>query len=391
MAGKRANGEGTIYKYRDGFAGQITVGRDPGTGKIKRKTIYGATQAEVRKQMTAAAKEIDDNEYMEPSKMTVSKWIDTWMAEYMNHITVNTRRDYNSKIKNHIKPYLGAVKVSDLTKPMIIHHYTKLLENPKISSKTVGNVHAILHSCLETLVELRTIKYNPADSAAKRLPKQEKREMKTLTGDELSSFMNAIKGTKYENVFLVDLFTGMRQGEILGLRWSCVDYENRCITIDKQLYAPLKGSKYTLEILKNKQARTIYVAPFVLDVLKRERQSQIEARLLAGAEWDESDLKDLVFTHKAGYLAGKHYTHKTVYKQFKKYVELVGVPEVRFHDMRHTFATLSLQQDPHAYKTISEFLGHASVAFTMDTYNHVTKAMQQKHVDGLQRLIESIK
>ena len=386
MAGKRANGEGNLRQRKDGkWEGRLTVGRDMGTGKLIRKSYYASTQAELKKRMTAASHAVDEGEFYEPSKMTMSAWLDAWIKDYNAHLKRYTLDNYNSKIKNHLKPHIGAVKVSELSPAIVNQLYNKLLIT--LATKSVRSIHGILHSAMETLVDIGERKDNPCASSAKRLPKVARREMLVLADNDLKKFMQVIKGNPYENLFLVDVFTGMRQGEILGLRWSCVDFETGYITVDKQLYMPEKGGRYTLESLKNNKTRTICAAPFVMEVLKRVRKEQLEARIRAGHLWDCGYFPDLVFTHDTG----RHFTHKTTYKQFKRMVELTGVPAVRFHDMRHTFATLSLQQNKGDFKTVKEAMGHATAAYTLDTYAHVTTQMQRESADGLERLIQSVK
>lgn len=386
MANKRANGEGNIRKRSDGtWEARFYVGRDPGTGKAIRKSVYGKTQAEVRKKLTASTKEVDEGTYTQPSKMILSQWLDTWIIEYTKNLKPYSLRNYKSQIKNHIKPYIGAVKVSDLTPDMIQRMYNRLVNECHLSAKTVRNVHGILHAAFETLVDIGEVKVNPCASCAKRLPKVEKKELHTLADDDLTRFIDTIKGNPYENLFLVDLFTGLRQGELLGLRWSCIDFDKGCITIDRQLYMPDKGGEYSLEPLKNRKTRVIWPAQFVFTVLKRERLRQTSSRLQAGSQWDEGNLPGLVFTNEFG----KHLSHKTVYRQFKQAAAKAAIPAVRFHDMRHSYAVASLRSGDDV-KTVQENLGHATAAFTLDQYAFATDSMKRESAERMDRFIASI-
>lgn len=383
---KAANGQGMIRQRKDGsWEGRATLGRDPGTGKLLQKSVYGKTQAEVRQKMTAITSQIDESSYLEPSKMTVSQWLDRWLADYTGALKPYTLRNYTSQINNHIRPYLGATKVSALNTDMIQRTYNQLLKKG-LSAKTVRNVHGILHAIMETLVEIGERKDNPCSPLKKRLPKVEKKEMLTIADEDLAAFMDSIKDDPMENLFLVDLFTGMRQGEILGLRWSCIDFQKECILVDKQLYMPDKGGEYSLQPLKNRKARVIYPAPFVFEVLRREKKKQAEARLLAGPAWNMGQFPDLVFTNELG----GHLSHKTVYKRFKKAVTASGLPEVRFHDMRHSYALASLHNgdDP---KTVQTNLGHSSAAFTLDLYGHSTETMRKESAQRMETYIQSLK
>ena len=383
---KRANGEGCIRQRKDGtWETIITVGRDTGTGKLIRKSYYTKTQAEARKKQTAVTHRVDKGTYIEPSKMTVGQWLDVWLVEYTKGLKPYSFRNYQSQVKNHIKPFIGVVKVVELSPDMIQRMYNKLAGECKLSPKTIRNIHGILHSAFETLLDIEEIRVNPCTACAKRLPKVVKKELHPLADEALANFLKTIKGMPYENLFLVDLFTGLRQGELLGLRWSCVDFEKGCITIDRQLYMPEKGGSYSLQPLKNRKARLICPAPFVFDVLRRERKNQLAARLKAGEAWNTENFPDLVFTNELG----GHLSHKTVYKRFKAAVAKSGVPDVRFHDMRHSYAVASLRSgdDP---KTVQENLGHATAAFTLDQYAFVTDKMKHESAQRMENYIASI-
>ena len=383
---RNAPGSGTIRQRADGtWEARYTVGRDPGTGKQVQKSIYGKTKAEVRKKLTAATHDIDEGTYLTPSRMTVGQWLQKWLDEYTSNLKPYSLRSYRSQVKNHITPFIGAVKVQELTPDMIQRMYNKLHKELNLAPKTLRNIHGILHVALDALVEDGAIKNNPAAACRKRLPKVEKKEMTCIADGDLSRFMEAIKGSPFENLFLTDLFTGMRQGELLGLRWDNIDFDKGCITIDRQLYMPPKGGSYTLEPLKNRKTRIIYPAPFIFTVLKRERTKQLQHRLHAGSMWNEGDLKGLVFTNEFG----RYLSHKTVYKHFKKAVESSGIPAVRFHDMRHSYAVAALRSGDDI-KLVQENLGHATAAFTLDTYGHVTAQMKAESAARMEGYIQSL-
>ena len=386
MASKRANGEGCIRQRKDGtWEAIVSTGRDTGTGKLIRKSYYGKTQAEVRKKLTASAHELDEGTYMEPSKMTVAQWLDTWLIEYTKALKAYSLRNYQSQVKNHIKPFIGAVKVSDLTPDIVQRMYNRLASECNLAPKTIRNIHGILHSAFETLIDIGEVRSNPCTACAKRLPKVMKKELHTLADDDLTRFMDTIKGNPLEYLFLVDLFTGLRQGELLGLRWSCVNVEKGCIIIDRQLYMPEKGGQYSLQPLKNRKVRVIWPAPYVFDILKRERVKQVAARLKAGELWNTEGFPDLVFTNDLG----GHLSHKTVYKRFKATVALSGIPDVRFHDMRHSYAVASLRSGDDV-KTVQENLGHATAAFTLDQYAFSTENMKRESAQRMEKYIASI-
>lgn len=382
-----AQGDGTIRQRKDGiWEARFTIGKHPGTGKQIQKSLYGKSQSEVRKKLKQATAAIDEGTYKELPKITVSQWMEKWLSDYTANLKPYSLRNYQAMTKNHICPLIGAIKICDLTSDKIQHMYNTLRTDKELSPKTLRNIHAILHSALDVLVDEGILKINPSSVCGKRLPKVVKHEMKCIADADLAKFMDTITGDSFENLFLVDLFTGMRQGELLGLRWSCIDFEKGCISIDKQLYMPEKGGKYTLQSLKNRKARIIYPAPFVFDALRRERIKQNKARFAAGNMWDEGDLPGLVFTNEFG----RYISHKTAYKRFKSFAEQSGIPSVRFHDMRHSFAVAALRSGDDV-KTVQESLGHATAAFTLDIYAHVTDQMRKESAARMESYISSIK
>ena len=204
---------------------------------------------------------------------------------------------------------------------------------------------------------------------------------KPLNEDQIAAFLKAIKGHRYERVYLIALFTGMRQGEILGLTWDCIDFEKGTILIYRQLQKV--DGRYFFASLKNNKSRCITPAPYVMKVLKEQRRIQSEWHMKAGPVWKNTDL---VFTNEIG----EHLTHFTVYKHFKHIIKNIGIPEARFHDLRHTYAVVSLQSGDDA-KTVQENLGHHSAAFTLDVYGHASERMKKDSAARMERFISGIK
>ncbi|MGI5850114.1 MAG: tyrosine-type recombinase/integrase [Christensenellales bacterium] len=380
---KNAKGAGTIRKRPDGrWEARFTTGRDPGTGKQIQRSVYGKTQAEARKKLQAACVAIDEGTYTEPSKLTLNSWLDIWLEEYTPNLKPRTKWTYDGYISNHIKPALGAVRLPALNTHEIQMFYNTLHkgkgEKAALSPKTIKNVHGVFHKALKQAVEIGYLKFNPADSC--KIPRLIKADIKPLDEKEIAAFLHAIKGKPYEALFIVNLFTGMRQGELLGLTWDCVDFQKGTIFLYRQLQR-IKGV-YEFAPLKNDKTRCITPAPFVLLVLKEVRRTQAEWKMKAGAMWEEGGF---VFSNKIG----GHLTHGTVYKTFKRIMKKLGLPETRLHDLRHTYATAALQAGDDA-KTVQETLGHFSVSFTLDTYGHVTERMKAESANRMERFIQGI-
>lgn len=382
-ATRNAPGSGTIRQRKDGtWEARYTVGRDPGTGRQKQKSVYGKTKAEVAQKLRRATAELDAGTYMEPSRMTVGAWLDVWHREYLGSVKASTAAQYEYLLRVRIKPAIGAVKLSALTAPMIQHMYNDAGKSG-LSPKSVRNLHGVMHKALNQAVKLGYIRANPC--AACELPRVEKKEMQTIPPERIGEFMAAIRQDAYATVYYVDLFTGLRQGEILGLTWDCVDFTRGTLTISRQLQKERgPGGQCRLVSLKNDRTRILTPAPSVMDLLRSVQRQQKENRLKAGSAW--SNPMNLVFT---GPLGG-HLSSVTVYNHFKRIAQALGFPQVRFHDMRHTFATLSLQNGDDI-KTVSENLGHATTAFTLDVYGHVTEQMRKESASRMQAFIDQAK
>lgn len=391
---KAPDGAGSIRKKtvtKNGKAytmweGRFCVGTDPGTGKPIRKSVYGKTQAEVRKKMTAATAAVDDKSFFEPSKMTLGKWLDTWSAEYLVSVKPRTVETYKAAIENHIKPNLGAVKLSALTAVDIQRFYnnaTNAATGEPLSPKSLRNVHGVLHKALEKAVSLGYINHNPANRP--ELPAVQQQEIKPLDTEQIKAFLGSIKGHKYESLYTVILFTGLREGEALGLSWDCVDFKAGTLTIKQQLQIISgTGGEYRLAPTKTSKWRVLTPAPFIMQLLKHQHAEQARLRLNAGTAWDNP--MNLVFTNELG----SHLSKNTVYKNFKQLAAAAGVPDARLHDLRHTFATMSLRNGD-SIREVQDALGHSTSAFTLQVYSHTTAEMQKESANRMEQFINQVK
>lgn len=387
---KSAAGIGTIRKKtvsRKGkeytfWEARYTEGYDPGTGKQIQRSITGKTQKEVAQKLKAATAAIDAGTYTAPCKMTVGEWLDIWAAEYLGAVKPLTERTYTEQIKTHIKPALGAVKLEALNTHMIQHFYNSLTNGSaaNLSPKTVKNVHGVFHKALQQAVANGYIHQNPANACI--LPKIQKPEIKPLEPKQIAMMLQASETDDYCNLFTVALFTGMRQGELLGLSWDCIDFSSGIITVKQQLQ--YKDGRYFLSTPKSGKPRTILPAAIVMDALRHEQEKQAQAQKEVGSLWNNPF--HLVFTD----VCGKNLVRRTVVKHFKAVAERAGLEkEVRFHDLRHSFAVTSLYAGDDI-KTVQTNLGHATAAFTLDVYGHITEKMRQDSASRLQQFYEQI-
>lgn len=388
MSRKAAAGTGTIRKktiIRGGkeytyWEARYTTGYDPGTGKQIQRSISGKTQKEVAKKLKEATAAIDAGTYTAPSKMTIGEWLDIWTAEYLGGVKPRTVDLYKGVVKSRLKPGIGALRLEVLT-PHAVQSYYNGLSKEGLAPKTVKNIHGILHKALQQAVSNSYIRTNPADSCI--LPRAVRKELKPMDEDMITAFLKIVKGHQYEELFKVTLFTGMREGEVLGLMWDCVDLTKGTVTIDKQLQM-IRGSKGQYQIVptKDSKGRTISIAPFVVDTLRRVKHQQLENRLRYGESWEDSGF---VFTNELGY----HLSASTVYKSFKKVMQDIGSPETRFHDLRHSYAVASIRSGDDI-KTVQENLGHATAAFTLDVYGHVTEKMKKDSAARMEQFIKAV-
>ena len=374
---------GKTYTY---YEARYTEGFDPGTGKQIQRSISGKTQKEVAQKLKAAIAALDTGTYIAPCKMTVGEWMDAWSKQYLGGVKESTVAAYNATIRTHIKPGIGAVRIDALDTNLVQNFYNRLREPTKnrdaVSPKTVKNVHGILHKALQQAVANGYIRFNPTNACV--LPRIEKKELQPLDEAETKLFLDAVKGHPLELLYTVTLFTGMREGEALGLTWDRVDFMRGTILISRQLQKEKKaGGQFRLVSLKNDKPRRIMPAPWVMQLLRDRKLQQYEHKEKAGAAW--SNPMNLVFTNELG----GHLIPQTVVRHFKEIVSSIGRPDARFHDLRHSYAVASLRSGDDI-KTVQGNLGHATAAFTLDVYGHVTNQMQEASAVRMEAYIKGI-
>ena len=374
---------GKTYTY---YEARYTEGFDPGTGKQIQRSISGKTQKEVAQKLKAALAALDSGTYIAPCKMTVEEWMDVWSKQYLGGVKESTVAAYNATIRTHIKPGIGAIRLDALDTHLVQSFYNALREPTKdrdaVSPKTVKNVHGILHKALQQAVANGYIRFNPTNSCI--LPRIEKKELQPLDEAETKLFLDAVKGHRFELLFTFTLFSGLREGEALGLTWDRVDFMRGTILISKQLQKEKKaGGEFRLVSLKNDKPRRITPAPWVMQLLRDRKLQQYEHREKAGAAW--SNPMNLVFTNELG----GNLIPQTVVRHFKEIVTSIGRPDARFHDLRHSYAVASLRSGDDI-KTVQGNLGHATAAFTLDVYGHVTNQMQEASAVRMEAYIKGI-
>ena len=391
---KGANGAGSIRKItttRNGkeytyWQGRYTEGYDACTGKQIQRSITGKTQKEVAQKLRQITAEIDATTYVAPCKLSISEWMSIWAQDYLVGVKASTAYLYRRTIELYIDPHLGHIRLDALNAHTVQHFYNELAKPSKpdaapLSAKSIKNIHGVLHKALQQAVLLNYIRYNPTTACV--LPKIVKKEIHPLTDQQTAQLLNLLKGSKYEIPLTVDLFTGLREGELLGLMWDCVDFEKGTFLINKQLRrSQRKGGTYYFSPPKNNKSRTITPAPYVMKLLQAQKVQQARQRLMAGPAWEDSGF---VFTNEFG----RYVSYRAIFDCFKRIVKRIGLPDARIHDLRHTYAVNCIRAGDDI-KTVQSNLGHATAAFTLDVYGHFTDDMRSVSAQRMEGFITNV-
>lgn len=378
---KGDNGSGSIRRRSDGrWEARYTVGYYD-DGRIKSHSVYGKTKREVRDKLTKILNDISENTYTEPNRLKLCDWLDIWLREYKINVRPATWASYDEHIRVHINPLLGEIRLSKLAPHDIQKAYNYWFRERGLSAKSIKNIHGALHAALEQARINGYLRGNPSSAVA--LPKLEKQPLRTMDKGDVSAFLKAIQGDPYEIPLFVALFTGLRQGELLGLTWDCVDFMRGTLLINKQHNRAKGEAEFHFSSLKNSVERSLTPATAVIEILKRQKALQAQWAKAAGSAWDNR--KNLVFTTELG----RYVNNKTLYMHYKQIVRALGMPQLRFHDLRHTFSVNSLQAGDDI-KTVQENLGHSTAAFTLSTYAHATLGMKQESAKRMDAFIRDV-
>lgn len=378
---RKANG-----KEYHGWEAKCTVGYDPQTGKQKQVSIWGATKKEVLEKFKKIQSEVDTGTYIEPCKMTLSEWLDTYITDYCTNIKPRTLDSYMTNCSVHIKPVLGNKKLSKLTS-LDIQRFYNGLKNAKtgepLSPKTIKNIHGTLHKALERARKNGYIPINPADSDYVELPRIQPTEIQPFEDSEVTMLIEELSESNYKNLYLLMLFGGLREGEALGLPIDAIDWENGAIRIKQQLQKNRRTKQFEIISPKSNKARTVYVSDYVLDLLRDQLKRQEAMKKQACSAW--SNPWGLVFTKEDGSCISP----QTIYCNFKRRAKAIGCGDKRVHDLRHSFAVASLRSGDDI-KTVQGNLGHHTAAFTLQTYAHITDSMRRDSAARMSNYIEKV-
>ena len=364
----------------------VEIERDPLTGK-RRRTWHpaGATKRGAQQVLGQLLEDLETNSYLEPEAITVAEYLtDEWLVSAMNELRFATYDSYRRNIENHVVPHIGAAKLQALRPIDLSRYYSMLLTSGRrdgrggLSTKSVRNIHQTLRKAFDDAVGLHYLRTNPAVGAKPPRVTTGSDSIRYWTATELRTFLWESHGHRHIPLWTLAASTGMRRGEVLGLRWRDVDLKAQRLSVRQTIisvgYEVIRSDPKTA-----KGARTIDLDGRTVRMLRAHRADQrLERQLLALPD----DGEGLVFCRENG----EPYHPDLVRQSFERRVSASAVPRIRFHDLRHTHATLMLQAGVPP-KVVSERLGHSTVAFTMDVYAHVIPGMQADAAETFGQLV----
>ena len=342
----------------------------------ERKTIYGKTEEQVRKKLAKAIAERDVGVHFDARGMFVGDYLDYWMESYVKaNVKPRTLENYEYIVRMHLRPALGKVKLDKLRPVHLQNLYTTKLASG-LSPRTVGLMHTIVKAALKRAVRWEFVYRNVADSAEP--PKVPKKAVNVLTLPQVRIFLRTAQGERLEALYVAALTAGLREGELLGLRWRDVNLEHGTLEVRQQLIRTREGRFF--DTTKSGRGRDILMLPVTILALKGHLQRQREERASRGDLWQDYDL---VFPTTIGTPMD---VSDLTYRSFRPLLERAGLPRIRFHDLRHTYATLMLRVNAHP-RTVQDILGHAEIGITMDTYTHPSLDSQREPARRLDELL----
>ena len=381
--GRRGNGEGSIYEHirnrkKVGYRGAYTVHTAQGP---KRKYVSGKTREEVRQKLTEAMAARDKGIVVDDKNLTVGEYLDSWLKDAVRGTVRESTYSRDKYLaENHIRLALGRVKLKNLNAMHLQGLYRDRLDFG-LSASTVQKIHHVLRKALTQAVRWDLIARNPADNV--KAPTPVPKEMHPLSAEQARQLLEAAQGDRLSALYVLAIHTGMRRGELLGLRWEDVDLDatTPTVRVRRTITRKGKGGSYTLGEPKTKNSRrTIRLTPKAVEALRSHRARQAQEKLQAGSLYAD---QGLVFAGEGGGLINPSNLRN---RSFKPLVGCAGLPPITFHDLRHTCASLLFQRNVHP-KFVQELLGHASVAITLDTYSHMLPGMGGEAADAMKEVL----
>ncbi|MDX2381042.1 MAG: site-specific integrase [Acidimicrobiia bacterium] len=351
-------------------------------GRRRQREVGGfRTKKEAQAALNDALAETQRGTYVAPSRTTVGDFLDEWHEGAKTELALTAWTNYGQIIRRNIRPYLGSKRLTDLTPLDVKRWHGKLLEGGRrdggpLSVASVKLAHRILHRALADAVRWNLIPTNPASGV--RVPKSATKEMTVWTAEEATRFLDAVAEDRLVALWTLALHTGLRRGELAGLRWVDVDLDASMLTVAQQRTTANHATVVTAPNAKSQ--RQLLLAPATVAALKAHLRHQRQERLALGPAWTD---RGYVFVDEAGV---EFHPHRFT-KMFEDAIKRTGAPKIRLHDTRHTMASLALEAGVHP-KVVQEQLGHSAIAVTLDRYSHVPQAVRRDSADKIAGLFQ---
>ena len=360
---------------KNSYSIAISLGKDL-TGRYKQQWVsVKGTKKDAEKRLSELLHQLDTGTFMKPGKTTLAEYLGRWLQDYAKpNLSPRGFERYQGIITKHLIPDFGSIILTQLKPEHLQNHYTAKL-NEGLSARTIRYHHAVIHKALQTAVKWGLVIRNVADGVD--VPRARRNEMQTWDEDDIITFLEAAKDSHYYALFHTALFTGMRRSELLALQWRDIDFHQ--IHINRSLHQLRDGSYVFTQPKSVKSRRTIALSPSSVLTLTEHKERQEGIRAMLGTLLKNDDL---VFST----LEGKPLRPNTISRAWTMLAARAGVKVIRFHDARHSHASLMLKQGVHP-KIVQERLGHASIQMTLDTYSHVAPGLQQAAAESFDKLL----
>ena len=365
----------------------LDLGRDASGSRRQKWHSVKGTRRDAEREMSRILGELNMGSYVEPARMSVGEFLDRWLADYAKpKVTSKTFERYGEMIDGHIRPALGTYLLPKLAPLHIQSFYSRALATGRkdgkggLSAQSVVHFHRVLHKALAQAVKWQLLARNPVDAVEP--PRAERNEMRALDEDETAKLLALLEGTRLHMPVFLAVTTGLRRGEILGLRWSNIDLETGTLTVVQSLEQTKAGLKFKSP-KTHRSRRSIALPQMTVEALRSHRAAQAEEKLALGPAYEENGL----VCPRPG---GGPWAPDVFSTAFAAFVRRSDMKAFRFHDLRHSHASHLLRLGVHP-KVVSERLGHSSVSITLDTYSHLLPGVQEDAVRRIDDLFKSAK
>lgn len=370
----RRHGSGSVFRRPERKGKQWVAQIVLENGKTRQR--YFKTQAEADEALNKMLYELRQGTLITEKDQTVKQHFERWLAVHKTKIRHSTYLTYRSAVDKHILPAFGHLLLRKLTAQDLDTFYAQKAEE-RLSSSRIRGIHTIIFMALKQAVRWRLLARNVSEDVSSLPRDSQPHERQTLTPEQAQKLLDAAKGHRLEAMITLALATGMRRGELLALRWQDIDLHHRSLSVRRSV-SRLPGGHRVHEPKTASGKRSITLPPFVIEALQQHRIRQLETKLKAGPEWEEHDL---VFCN----IYGRFLNSASLYDLFTSLVKKAGLPRMRFHDLRHSAATILMAMKV-PIKVIQELLGHSNITITLNVYGHVLPSMQDEAMDKMERL-----